>query len=283
MRTALLLFIQCLVIAQVCFEQSYGAECLLGNLVETCTSSLRNLQQRFENDVHNLRLSFDIKIDELQKKVESRDRQIEELRANVSSLAFEFPNQVARIMNLEDTVDIQSSNINSLQEVFTQAEQDFSSSLDNLETKISIINSTVTTLNADFPLGHVVGDETKGEFDSVAANWQLSSSSEFAPITKGGMTFNGTSFRVPENGIYYMYGLVTILDDSKFCGFSIKVNDNTYLDTSERGEGMGENVVFGSQARRIEAEGIVTMFIKTCRYNFDPVKSYFGIFLLQRE
>ena len=97
------------------------------------------------------------------------------------------------------------------------------------------------------------------------------------------MTFNGTSFRVPENGIYYMYGLVTILDDSKFCGFSIKVNDNTYLDTSERGEGMGENVVFGSQARRIEAEGIVTMFIKTCRYNFDPVKSYFGIFLLQRE
>ena len=54
--------------------------------------------------------------------------------------------------------------------------------------------------------------------------------SDYPPILNGGMLFNGTAFTVLENGIYYIYGLVTIEHDGvQTCGFSLAVGADCSL------------------------------------------------------
>ena len=60
--------------------------------------------------------------------------------------------------------------------------------------------------------------------------WTTATVSDYPSILNGGMLFNGTAFTDPEDGIYYIYGMVTIEhDDVETCGFSLAVGADRYL------------------------------------------------------
>ena len=98
------------------------------------------------------------------------------------------------------------------------------------------------------------------------------------------MSFDGTAFTIPEDGIYYIYGMVTIAHDLvDTCGFSLFVRPASFLTANDQSVSGAQQSLFGSQVRKLQTGHRVVMTTTNCKYNFGIDRSYFGIYLLQRE
>ena len=107
-----------------------------------------------------------------------------------------------------------------------------------------------------------------------------------APIRSGGMEFDGTSFTVPEQGFYYVYGQLVISDtDTGDCGFTIDVTTVmpplAFLSVTHPASADKDVTIFGSEVRRLEPGDEVVMSTLNCTYSFDADKAHFGIFQLK--
>ena len=159
--------------------------------------------------------------------------------------------------------------------------------------------------SAPTPLGHVFGsgdanipEENDGSIKFyinfyiknciiiyvVVTLWQNDRMSDDAPILSGGMEFNGTSFTVPENGTYYIYGLLMIQHDGvSECGWELLINNVGNLMIIDQSINGTKQSIFGSQVRDMNEGDTVLMQSKNCTYNFGVDRSHFGIYQLQRE
>ena len=101
------------------------------------------------------------------------------------------------------------------------------------------------------------------------------------------MEFDGTSFTVPEDGIYYVYGqVVTAETVTKDCGFTIVVSNAmvslpTFLTVSHPASADKDITIFGSQVRRLDKGNAVQMMTTNCSYSFEADKADFGMFQLK--
>ena len=115
------------------------------------------------------------------------------------------------------------------------------------------------------------------------SQWTTATLIDYLPILNGGMSFDRTAFTVPEDGIYYIYGMVTIQHDGvQTCGFSLAVSAVTYLTANDQSVSGAQQSLFGSQVRKLQTGDRVLMTTKNCKYNFGIDRAYFGLYLLQR-
>ena len=113
--------------------------------------------------------------------------------------------------------------------------------------------------------------------------WTTATLIDYLPILNGGMSFDGTAFTVPEDGIYYIYGMVTIEHNGvQTCGFSLAVSVDTYLTANDQSVSGAQQSLFGSQVRKLQTGDRVLMTTSNCKYNFGFDQAYFSIYLLER-
>ena len=100
------------------------------------------------------------------------------------------------------------------------------------------------------------------------------------------MEFDGTSFTVPEQGFYYVYGQLVIDDtDTGDCGFIIDIATVmpplAFLSGTQPASADKDIAIFGSQVRKLDPEDEVVMSTLNCSYSFDADKANFGILQLK--
>ena len=100
------------------------------------------------------------------------------------------------------------------------------------------------------------------------------------------MEFDGSSFTVPEDGIYYVYGqVVTTETVIKDCGFTILITNAmvslpVFLTVSHPASANKDSTIFGSQVRRLDKGNAVQMKTTNCSYLFEAANANFGMFQL---
>ena len=100
------------------------------------------------------------------------------------------------------------------------------------------------------------------------------------------MEFDGTSFTVPEDGLYYIYGQLVIKETvTKDCEFSI-VNSNSrphdiLLSVTHPASPDKNITIFGSQVRRLNPSNKVAISTSNCSYSFEAEQAHFGMFQLK--
>ena len=117
----------------------------------------------------------------------------------------------------------------------------------------------------------------------VVSRWNTNLMSDYAPILYGGMSFAGTEFTVPDDGIYYIYGMIMIEHDGvETCGFTLDVGADRYLIANDQSINGAQQSLFGSQVRKLKTGNRVSMTTRNCIYNFGLDRAFFGIYKLQR-
>ena len=117
----------------------------------------------------------------------------------------------------------------------------------------------------------------------VVSRWNTNLMSDYPPILYGGMSFDGTEFTVPDDGIYYIYGMIMIEHDGvETCGFTLDVGADRYLIAHDQSINGAQQSLFGSQVRKLITGNRVSMTTRNCIYNFGLDRAFFGIYKLQR-
>ncbi|XP_062523509.1 uncharacterized protein LOC134198184 isoform X2 [Corticium candelabrum] len=220
------------------------------------------------------------------QNVGQQNDSILELMVAVNSVNGTVQLQAQEQQTLQLTVSNHAQRLNTTDLSLETANETLSSSINQLQTQVIDINGKVVRLSAPTPLGHVFGSGDANipeENDGIVTLWQNDRMSDDAPILSGGMEFNGTSFTVPENGTYYIYGLLMIQHDGvSECGWELLINNVGNLMIIDQSINGTKQSIFGSQVRDMNEGDTVLMQSKNCTYNFGVDRSHLGIYQLQR-